>query len=130
MKIKCLSNLADRMLGKRGWNKVEETDKFVAYEKYNRTHNYTACIEIAHHKHIPNTVCCFDSDNIKGPDYFSPSVGMSGIVMWAALLKMIGMGLFPDTEAKENKRDNDSNPVGDPFVPIKEYHGIITKDGD
>lgn len=97
MKIKVLSKIADRIFAKHGWKKVKESEILIVYEQYYPRYNYTARVEIAHKKHHPNMVHCYDTTNVEPPDYFSPSVGMEGVIMWATLIKMIGVGFLPDT---------------------------------
>lgn len=56
---KILNKWIDKQFYKIGWNKVEETDYYVLYEKYEPKHNYTRKIDISHKKSGNHTISSY-----------------------------------------------------------------------
>lgn len=51
----------DKKLNKLGFNKVEETDLFVSYERYEPKYHFTHKVDLCHKQYIPNMIQSYDA---------------------------------------------------------------------
>lgn len=83
--------IADRKLSEIGFEKAEESDGFVSYERENEDYNYIQCLEICEKESGYHLVWSYVKDtNSEG---FNNVVGLTGYEMKLALRKMKEMGV-------------------------------------
>nr|DAZ45596.1 MAG TPA: hypothetical protein [Caudoviricetes sp.] len=56
---KILNKWIDKQFYKIGWNKVEENQYYILYEKYDSKYNYTHKIDISHKKSGNHTISSY-----------------------------------------------------------------------
>lgn len=83
---KILNKWIDKQFYKIGWNKVEENQYYILYEKYDSKYNYTHKIDISHKKsgnHLIQSYCDTETNNL-----FSYMVGLNFKEILLSILKM------------------------------------------